>query len=164
MSEIKHLTLPLTRADIEGLKNLDVVRLSGTIYTARDAAHARLVKQLNDPPIKLAGACIYYCGPCPAAPGEVIGPCGPTTSARMDRYTPALIDAGVTAFIGKGPRNAEVMNALDGRAVYFAATGGAGILLARCVKSARVVAYDDLGTEAIRELVVENMPLIVIRK
>ena len=138
--------------------------LSGVIYTARDAAHARMVETLargEDVPIDLKGACIYYAGPCPTAPGEVIGPCGPTTSGRMDKYTPELIKRGLTAMIGKGMRSEEVVQAMQGKAVYFAATGGAAMLIASCVKEASVIAYDDLGTEAIRRLVVEDMPVVV---
>lgn len=165
MSEnIKSLSLPLTKNDIETLRVGDVCRLSGVIYTARDAAHARMCAMLDagEPlPIDLNGICIYYAGPCPAAPGEVIGPCGPTTSSRMDAYAPRLIGLGQTAMIGKGKRSDEVKKAMLGKAVYFAATGGAGLLIARCIKKAELFAFPDLGPEAIWRLEVENMPVIV---
>lgn len=161
---MKRIDLPLTQDDINTLNAGDAVLLSGVIYTARDAAHARMVETLangGELPINLNGACIYYAGPCPTAPGEVIGPCGPTTSGRMDKYSPELIKRGQSAMIGKGMRSAEVVQAMQGSAVYFAATGGAAMLIASCVKEASVIAYDDLGAEAIRKLVIEDMPVIV---
>lgn len=155
--------LPLVKQDIPSLRLGESLLLSGTLYTARDAAHARLVdllaagKPLPFPP----GACIYYTGPCPAAPGEIIGPCGPTTSARMNRYTPPLIDYGVTALIGKGPLGQDARAALQGRGVYLSATGGAGVLLARCVLSSRLIAFPELGAEAVYEWQVQGFPVIV---
>ena len=161
--EGKRVHLPLSQADIDSLTAGETVLLSGDLYTARDAAHLRLMALLRaDKPLPIPkGACVYYTGPCPAAVGEVIGPCGPTTSARMDGATPALLDYGVTGLIGKGPRSRAVLDALQGQAVYFAATGGAGMLLSRAVKRVEPVAFEDLGTEAIRKLTVEDFPVIV---
>ena len=158
-----HLSVPVSQADLETLRAGDVVYLSGTIYTARDAAHARFAELLrtNQPLPVPKGACVYYAGPCPAAPGEVIGPCGPTTSKRMDAYTPALIDYGVCQFIGKGPRSAAVNEAMRGRAVHFAATGGAGMLYASRITGCELVAFADLGAEAVYRLTVEDFPVIV---
>ena len=164
MSSAKHLTLPLKKEELFSLRAGDVVTVTGTVYTARDAAHLRMVQELDagkELPFPIEGACIYYAGPCPAAPGEVIGPCGPTTSSRMDPYTPRLIAEGLTAIIGKGPREQSVVDALRGNAVYFAATGGAGLLIASHIKEAEVIAYPELGTEAVRRLRVEDLPLIV---
>lgn len=161
---VKKITLPLAPEAIKTLRAGDMVELTGTVYTARDAAHARLCRMLDagQPlPIDLDGICFYYAGPCPAAPGEVLGPCGPTTSSRMDAYTPRLIGLGLSAMIGKGKRDAAVTEAMRGRAVYFAAPGGAGYLIARCIRSAEVAAFDDLGTEAIRRLYVEDLPAVV---
>lgn len=161
--EPKRIALPLTAADIESLNAADMVLLSGVVYTARDAAHARLVQLLSEGtelPIP-RGSCIYYTGPCPSAAGEVIGPCGPTTSKRMDSYTPVLIDYGITGFIGKGGRADYVYDALKGRGVYFVVTGGAGMLIAKSVTAASLVAFEDLGTEAIRRLEVSDLPAIV---
>ena len=161
---VKQLSLPLSQADINTLCVGDVCRVSGVMYTARDAAHARLCAMLDagEPlPVELDGICIYYAGPCPAAPGEVIGPCGPTTSSRMDAYAPRLIGLGQTAMIGKGKRSDDVKRAMLGRAVYFAATGGAGLLIAKCIKEAELCAFPDLGPEAIWRLKVEDMPVIV---
>ncbi len=158
------LNAPLDREAVMLLRAGDFVRLSGVIYTLRDAGHARLLAMLScgeKPPIPLEGLCIYYAGPCPSAPGEVIGPCGPTSSSRMDRFTPALIEAGMTAMIGKGKRSEQVYAAMRGRCVYFAAPGGAGILMASHVRNCETVAFEDLGTEALRRLLVEDMPLIV---
>ena len=160
------LTTPLSRWDVESLHAGDRVMLSGTIYTARDAAHARLVALIaeNKPlPFPAEGQVLYYVGPTPARPGAPIGSAGPTTSGRMDPYTPALLAAGIKGMIGKGSRSAEVREAMTRhRAVYFAATGGAGALLAKRVKSAEIVAWEDLGPEAVRRLVVEDFPLVVI--
>jgi len=164
VSNAKHLTLPLKQEELLALRAGDVVTVTGTVYTARDAAHLRMVQELDagkELPFPIEGACIYYAGPCPAAPGEVIGPCGPTTSSRMDPYTPRLIAEGLTAIIGKGPRAKSVVDALRGNAVYFAATGGAGLLIASHIKEAEVIAYPELGTEAVRRLYVEDLPLIV---
>lgn len=157
------IRLPLRLEDMEALRAGDEVRLSGTLYTARDAAHAKLVEMLkHGEPLPIPrGACIYYAGPCPAAPGEVIGPCGPTTSKRMDPYTPPLIDYGVVGIIGKGERAAAVKAAMLGRAVYFAATGGAGMLYASRIKAAELVAFEELGPEAVYALRVEDFPVIV---
>lgn len=161
-----HLTTPLTSAQAQQLKSGDTVLLSGVIYTARDAAHKRLCQALErgeSLPLNLQNAVIYYAGPTPARPGEVIGSCGPTTSGRMDAYAPTLMHQGVIGMIGKGARSAEVVKAIQAcGAVYFAAIGGAGAVMASCVKEAEVVCYDDLGSEAVRRLVVENMPLTVI--
>jgi fumarate hydratase subunit beta len=167
--EYKRIRLPLSNEDILGLRAGEAVLLSGELYTARDAAHKRLFAMLQGAqgaglpqgwPLP-APCTIYYAGPCPAAPGEVIGPCGPTTSSRMDAYTPRLIELGLTAMIGKGPRSPEVIQAMQTHgAVYFAATGGAAMLIAACVRACSVVAFEDLGPEAIHRLTVENLPLI----
>ncbi|HWQ98139.1 MAG TPA: FumA C-terminus/TtdB family hydratase beta subunit [Clostridia bacterium] len=157
------MNVPLNQADLSELRAGDVVYLSGTIYTARDAAHARFDKMLiagETLPVP-KGACIYYCGPCPAAPGEIIGPCGPTTSKRMDAYTPALIEYGIAQFIGKGARNSTVNAAMKGRAVHFAATGGAGMLYASRITACELVAFADLGAEAVYRLEVRDFPVVV---
>lgn len=157
------MTCPLTPTDLSVLCAGDVVYLSGELYTARDAAHARfdqLLKRGETLPVP-KGACIYYCGPCPAAPGEVIGPCGPTTSKRMDAYTPALINYGIVQFIGKGARAASVNEAMKGRAVHFAATGGAGMLYASRVTFCEMIAFPDLGAEAVYKLEVVDFPVVV---
>jgi fumarate hydratase subunit beta len=160
------LTTPLSRWDVESLHAGDRVLLSGVVYTARDAAHARLIALLTEGkplPFAVEGQVIYYVGPTPPRPGEPIGSAGPTTSGRMDSYTPALLAAGLRGMIGKGSRSAEVREAMAKHgAVYFAATGGAGALLAKRIKSAEVVAWEDLGPEAVRRLVVEDFPLVVI--
>jgi len=160
------LTTPLTDADMEKLKAGDVVKLTGTIYTARDAAHKRLVDLLDkgeNLPFDLKGAVVYYVGPSPAPPGRPIGAAGPTTSYRMDAYAPRLHSLGLKASVGKGKRNDAVKDALkEFKAVYFGATGGAGALLSQCIKEAKVIAFDELGPEAIRELTVEEFPLLVI--
>ena len=139
--------------------------LSGTVYTARDAAHRRLLELLErggEPPFPLEGAAIYYCGPAPAPPGRAIGAAGPTTSYRMDAFAPALIARGLRVMIGKGPRSAPVLEAMRAHgAVYLAATGGAGALLASCVESCELVAWPDLGAEAVRRLTLRDMPLTV---
>lgn len=157
---------PLAAAELEGLRTGDRVLLSGKVYTARDSAHRRLfalAEKGEALPVDLAGQVIYYCGPTPARPGRPIGSAGPTTSYRMDAYAPRLIELGLRGMIGKGKRSAAVIEAMKKHgAVYFGATGGAGALLAGRIKSARVVAYDDLGPEALRELEVEDFPLIVI--
>lgn len=169
MESYRSLFLPLSQEAVLSLSAGDAVLLSGVLYTARDAAHKRLFSLLQSQgPGSLPAAwplpapcAIYYAGPCPAAPGEVIGPCGPTTSARMDPYTPAMLDAGINVLIGKGPRSPQVLDALRGRAVYFAVTGGAGMLIANSIKKVEMVAFPDLGTEAIRRFYVEAMPAIV---
>lgn len=159
------LKLPLTREQIRALRAGDVVTLTGTIYTARDAAHKRLCAMIEAGetlPFPLEGAMIYYCGPCPAPEGAVIGSCGPTTSSRMDAYAPILYANGAAGAIGKGRIGQNVKTAMqEYGAVYLLATGGAGALLAACVKSAEVVAFPELGAEAVRRLEVENLPLIV---
>ena len=153
-----HLKTPLTDADIEKLKSGDVVYITGTIYTGRDAAHKRLVDTLDKGealPFDLKGALIYYVGPSPAPPGRPIGSAGPTTSYRMDTYAPRLHGLGLKGTIGKGRRSREVRDAMiNYKAAYFGATGGAGALLSQAIKAAKVIAYDDLGPEAIRELTV----------
>ena len=160
------LRAPLSEAEARMLRAGDVVFLSGTIYTARDAAHKRLMDLLDrgEPvPFPLDGAVIYYVGPTPAPPGRPIGSAGPTTSYRMDTYAPRLHAFGVRATVGKGRRSAAVREALvQNGAVYLGATGGAGALLSRCITAARVIAFDDLGPEAVRELTVEAFPTLVI--
>ena len=166
MDDRLELTTPLTDEDVENLHAGDSVLLSGVVYTARDAAHARLIdllKQGRPLPIELTGQIIYYTGPTPAKPGRIIGSAGPTTAGRMDPYTPQLLAAGLKGMIGKGERDRNVIDALKRhKAVYFAATGGAGALLARHVVSCEVVAYEDLGCEAIHKLEVEKLPVVVI--
>lgn len=160
------ITTPLTKEKASVLRAGDRVLLSGVIYTARDAAHKRLCELVakGEPlPIDVQDAVIYYAGPTPARPGQVIGSCGPTTSGRMDAYAPTLLHLGLRGMIGKGARSAAVSEAMQQTgAVYFAAIGGAGALAAACVKQAELVCYEDLGSEAIRRLVVENMPLTVV--
>ncbi len=143
----------------------DRISLSGKIYTARDAAHKRIFAALEsgDPlPFDLSGAMIYYAGPTPAKGGLAVGSCGPTTSSRMDRYTPKLMELGVAATIGKGPRNEDVRNAIIRYGgLYLCAVGGAGALIAKCIESVKVIAYDDLGCESVKEIVVRDLPLFV---
>ena len=160
---VYRLSVPVPDSDLAVLRAGDMVYLTGTVYTARDAAHARFAALLqNGEPLPVPkGACIYYAGPCPAAPGEIIGPCGPTTSKRMDAYTPALIDNGICQFIGKGARAATVNAAMKGRAVHFSATGGAGMLYASRITSCALVAFEDLGAEAVYRLTVEDFPVVV---
>jgi fumarate hydratase subunit beta len=165
MSEAIVLKTPLTDEDAERLKTGDRILISGVIYTARDAAHKRMIELLDsgrELPFDIRGQVIYYAGPSPAKPGAVIGSCGPTTSYRMDVYTPKLIQCGLKGMIGKGTRSREVKESMMAhKAVYFAAIGGLGALLAKTVKEAEVIAYPDLGPEAIRRLVVEDFPAIV---
>lgn len=165
MAEI-HLNVPFEDGEIEKLKSGDTVMLSGTLYTARDAVHKRMTEQLENGeelPVDLDGQVIYYVGPTPAKPGQAIGSAGPTTSSRMDAYTPALLKHGLKGMIGKGYRSKEVIDAIrDNKAVYMVAIGGTGALLAQKIISSELVAYEDLGTEAIRRLEVENSPCIVI--
>jgi len=160
-----NITSPLSPEVIEELAVGDSVLISGILYTARDAAHQRLIEALEKGeklPFALEGQTIYYMGPSPAPPGRVIGAAGPTTSRRMDSYTPRLLAAGVKALIGKGGRSAEVRKALkEYKAVYLATTGGAGALLAKCVRQIETVAYEDSGPEAIMRLTVENFPAVV---
>ena len=162
----RHINLPLTDTDARSLCAGDYVYLTGVLYTARDAAHKRMYEALDagqELPVDLNGQVVYYLGPTPARPGHVIGSAGPTTSSRMDKYAPRLLDLGLKGMVGKGKRTQEVIDAIvRNGAVYFAAVGGAGALLSKCIKEAEVVAYDDLGTEAIRRLRVENLPVIVV--
>ena len=161
----RHITLPITDKDIENLHVGDYVYLSGIVYTARDAAHKRLCETLDagqELPLDIKGQIFYYMGPTPAREGKVIGSAGPTTATRMDKYAPRLLDLGLKGMIGKGKRSQEVLDAVvRNKAVYFAAVGGAGALLSRCITSAEVVAYEDLGTEAIRRLEIKDFPVIV---
>ena len=160
------ITTPLTREKVATLKSGDSVLISGVIYTARDAAHKRLcelVAQGKELPLDVKDSIIYFVGPTPARPGEAIGSAGPTTSYRMDAYSPTLIAEGQTGMIGKGKRSPEVVAAMkEHGAVYFGAIGGCGALLSNCIKKAEVIAYEDLGAEAIRRLEVENFPVVVI--
>lgn len=163
---MKRITLPLTHELARSLRSGESCLLSGVIYTARDAAHKRLCQALaqgQSLPIELADAVIYFAGPAPAKPGQVIGSAGPTTSYRMDAYSPTLIEQGLTGMIGKGRRSKEVKEAMQRwGAVYFGATGGCGALIARCIRKAEIVAYEDLGAEAIYRLEVEDFPVTVI--
>ena len=162
----KQIYLPLETEVIEELRAGDYVKLTGTIYTARDAAHKRMSETLDrgdELPINIKGTIIYYMGPSPAREGRPIGSAGPTTASRMDKYAPRLMDLGMRGMIGKGKRTEEVKNAIvRNKGVYFAAVGGAGALLSKKILSSKIVAYEDLGTEAIRELEVEDFPVIVV--
>ncbi|UCF30581.1 MAG: Fe-S-containing hydro-lyase [bacterium] len=166
MSEPIILTPPLKDEDVVGLRSGDRVLITGTIYTGRDAAHKRLVDLLHEGkplPIDLAGQIIYFVGPTPTRPGKPIGSAGPTTSYRMDAYSPSLIQQGLKGMIGKGSRSQEVIDAMVRyRAVYFAAVGGAAALISRRIESSQIVAYEDLGPEAIRKLEVRDFPVIVV--
>ena len=161
-----HISLPLSHEDAKMLRAGDSVLLTGILYTARDAAHKRMTEQLSmglPLPFDPQNAAIYYVGPSPAPAGMPLGSAGPTTSSRCDKYTPPLLEKGVTVLIGKGKRSPDVQGALrQFGGVYLATTGGAGAMLARCIRSAKVIAYEDLGTEAVRELYVENFPAVVI--
>ncbi|MCX7990517.1 MAG: Fe-S-containing hydro-lyase [Proteobacteria bacterium] len=163
---VKKITTPLTEEVITGLKAGDLVSITGYIYTARDAAHKRLVELVRNGkelPFDITGSVIYYVGPTPAPPGKVIGSAGPTTSYRMDSYAPVLIEIGLKGMIGKGKRAPEVRSAMiKHKAVYFAATGGAAALISKHIRSSELIAYDDLGPEAIRRLYVEDFPAIVV--
>ncbi len=163
---VKNITTPLTDELVAGLHAGDSVLISGTIYTGRDLAHKRLVEALTagkDLPFDLKGAVIYYVGPAPAPPGKPIGSAGPTTSYRMDPYTPLLLEKGLKGMVGKGNRGQSVLDAIKKyKAVYFAAVGGAAALISGSIKAAKVIAYDELGPEAVRELQVENFPAIVV--
>ncbi|WP_130838272.1 Fe-S-containing hydro-lyase [Lachnoclostridium sp. Marseille-P6806] len=162
----RYLTTPLTKKFAAECRIGDMVYITGTVYTARDAAHKRMAEALNaveELPFDVRNNIIYYMGPTPAREGRVIGSAGPTTSGRMDRYAPRLLDMGLTGMIGKGKRSEEVREAVvRNGAVYFAAIGGAGALLSESILSAEVIAYDDLGTEAIRRLTVRDFPVIVV--
>lgn len=161
-----HITTPLTDEIISNLKSGDEVLISGTIYTARDAAHKKLIDSINSGeslPFDIKNAIIYYVGPSPKKPGDVIGSAGPTTSYRMDAYTPTLLDLGLKGMIGKGSRNKNVVESIKkNHAVYFAAIGGAGALISSTIKSSEVIAYEELGPEAVHKLTVENFPAIVV--
>jgi fumarate hydratase subunit beta len=160
------ITTPINPKDLENLKSGEKVYITGYIYTARDSAHKRLVELLKNGkelPFDVKNQIIYYVGPAPAKPGDVIGPCGPTTSYRMDDYTPILLENGLKGMIGKGPRDEKVKESIKrNKAVYFAAIGGTAASLSKCVKSSEIIAYEDLGTEAIRKLYVEDFPAIVV--
>ncbi len=162
----RHITAPISKEAAKELRAGDYVYLTGTIYTARDAAHKRMYEALEKGetlPLQMKDNVIYYMGPSPAREGRVIGSAGPTTASRMDKYAPALLDLGLTGMIGKGKRSEAVKEAIvRNGAVYFAAVGGAGALLAGSIKASEVIAYDDLGTEAIRKLEVEDFPVIVV--
>ena len=162
----KYIQIPIKKEDAKDLRAGDYVYLTGTMYTARDAAHKRMQETLDaneSLPIEMNGTVIYYMGPSPAREGRPIGSAGPTTSSRMDKYAPKLMDLGLGAMIGKGKRSQAVTDAIiRNGAVYFAAIGGAGALLSKCITKSEVVAYDDLGTEAIRKLEVENFPVVVV--
>lgn len=162
----KKITAPLEDNIIRELKSGDYVYITGTIYTARDAAHKRMYEALErgeDLPFDVKNNIIYYMGPSPAREGRIIGSAGPTTATRMDKYAPALLDLGLKGMIGKGKRKQEVKDSMiKNKAVYFAAVGGAGAILSKCIKESEVIAYDDLGTEAIRKLYVEDFPVIVV--
>ncbi len=161
----KRINLPITGADIQDLKAGDSVLLSGTIITGRDAAHKRLfelIEQNKPLPVDVSGELIYYVGPAPAKPGYAVGPAGPTSSYRMDKYAPALLDLGLKGMIGKGARSPEVIDAIvRNKAIYFAAIGGAAALIAKSIKSEELLCYEDLGTEAVRRYTVEEFPCIV---
>jgi len=162
----KHINTPITEDITKELKSGDYVYITGEIYVARDAAHKRMIEALDrneELPIDIKDATIYYMGPSPAREGRPIGSAGPTTATRMDKYAPRLLDLGEKAMIGKGKRSKEVIDAIiRNKAVYFAAVGGAGALLSKCIKTSEVISYDDLGAEAIRKLYVENFPVIVV--
>ncbi|WP_353894240.1 Fe-S-containing hydro-lyase [Proteinivorax hydrogeniformans] len=164
METIK-LTTPLKEDDIRKLKAGDLVEISGTIYSARDAAHKRFIETLKkgeELPFDVKGQVIYYVGPCPAKPGQIIGSAGPTTSGRMDKYTPQLLDCGLKGMIGKGQRSEEVKKSIVvNKSVYFSAIGGAAALIAKRIKKSEIIAYEDLGAEGVRKMEVENFPLIV---
>ena len=162
----KSINVPYSKETASGLRAGDYVYLTGTIYTARDAAHKRMYENLQNGkelPFDIKGNVIYYMGPSPAREGRPIGSAGPTTASRMDKYTPTLLDLGMAGMIGKGKRTERVREAvIRNGAVYFAAGGGAGALLSKAIKSSEVIAYDDLGTEAIRKLTVEDFPVVVV--
>ena len=160
----KYITAPITEETTSDLKIGDYVYITGTIYVARDAAHKRMIEALGEElPINIKDATIYYMGPSPAREGRPIGSAGPTTATRMDKYAPRLLDLGQKAMIGKGRRSKEVIDAIvRNKAVYFAAVGGAGALLSKCIKKSETVCYEDLGAEALLKLYVENFPVIVV--
>lgn len=166
MSEIIKLTTPLSDEVIASLKSGDQVSISGVLYTARDAAHKRLIDLLDrgeELPFDIKGQIIYYVGPSPAKPGAIIGSAGPTTSYRMDSYAPRLMEIGMKGMIGKGSRSQDVINAMvEHKSVYFAAIGGAAALIARSIKKVKIIAYEDLGPEAIRKMEVEDFQAILV--
>ncbi len=163
---VKIINTPLSPDIVKELRAGQRVLINGAVYTARDAAHKRFAEAIESGvqlPVNLAGQVIYYAGPCPAKPGSVIGSCGPTTSGRMDKYTPALISRGLAGMIGKGSRSSEVISAMkEFGAVYFGAVGGAGALIAQRIKSQEVIAFPELGTEAVRKLMVKDFPAVVV--
>ena len=184
---IRHIKLPFSNEDLDSINSGDILYLTGTMYTARDAAHKKMYdaviaykeknndKQDNEDltgeilfkegilPIDITDAVIYYLGPTPARPGQVIGSAGPTTAGRMDKYTPLMLELGLKGMIGKGRRSEEVRSSVSAnKAIYLGATGGAGALLSKCIKKSETVAYEDLGTEAIRKLYVEDFPVTVL--
>lgn len=165
MTTVKKITTPLTYEQVKDLKAGDQVTITGVIYSARDAAHKNMVEALSENkqlPIDVKDQIIYYAGPTPAKPGKVIGSCGPTTSGRMDAYSPTMMEQGLRGMIGKGPRSKEVIESMKKHGVvYFAAIGGAAALIADTIKKVDIVAYEDLGPEAIRRMEVENYPCIV---
>ena len=162
----KEISLPISDEEIKELRAGDMLYLTGTIYTARDAAHKRMYEAIQrgeEVPFDLSGAFVYYLGPTPARPGQVIGSAGPTTSSRMDKYTPLLLEHGLKGMIGKGKRSENVIDSIvEHGAIYLAAVGGLGALLSKRIVKSEVIAYDDLGTEAIRKLEVEKLPVVVI--
>ena len=162
----RHLQAPISKEELKTLKSGDYVYITGTIYTARDAAHKRMYETLQNQenlPIDIQDQIIYYMGPSPAREGRPIGSAGPTTASRMDKYTPQLLDLGMGAMIGKGKRSPAVADAIvRNGAVYFAAIGGAGALLSKCILSSEVIAYGDLGPEAVRKLEVKDFPVVVV--
>lgn len=162
----RYIKAPLTKEDAQACKSGDYVYITGTIYTARDAAHKRMYEALTAGeklPLEMEGNVIYYMGPSPAREGRPIGSAGPTTASRMDKYAPTLLDLGEKAMIGKGKRTKEVIEAIiRNQAVYFAAVGGAGALLSKCITKSEVICYDDLGAEAIRKIEVKDFPVIVV--
>ena len=162
----KYITTPITEEVTADLKSGDYVYITGTVYVARDAAHKRMIETLErgeNLPIEIKDSTIYYMGPSPAREGRPIGSAGPTTASRMDKYAPTLLDLGQKAMIGKGKRTKEVIDAIiRNKAVYFAAIGGAGALLSKCIVKSEIICYEDLGAEAIRKIEVENFPVIVV--
>ena len=162
----RYIQVPISKEDAKSLKAGDYVYLTGTVYSARDAAHKRMQKTMDEGkslPLEIKDTVIYYMGPSPAREGRPIGSAGPTTSSRMDKYAPKLLDMGLGAMIGKGKRNQAVLDAIvRNESVYFAAIGGAGALLSKCITSSKVIAYDDLGAEAIRKMEVKDFPVVVV--
>lgn len=162
---MKRVTLPMTRDEIKELNAGEKLYITGYIYTARDAAHKKMHESImkgEELPFDIEGSCIYYAGPCPAKPGQPIGSCGPTTSMRMDPYTPELLDMGLGLIIGKGERGEDVCKSLEkNKAVYLAAAGGCGALIKKCIKTSELIAYQELLSEAVRKLYVEDFPVTV---